>query len=328
MTVPYLRGPIAPVFTAFNDDGSLDDRGQRELLDCLMEPGAISAYFVRSGLGQMYTFSYDEVKQITVNACQHLGGKAPVLVGAAGIWDQNRDRRPDPAVYVQQAVELSQFAEGNGADGVVLTIPDALVPKEGQSYPDLIVEYYTTVCGAVKIPVLVYQPPGTPKEYHISPQLASRLADIPNLKGMKLSNADAGRIFDLIWETQGKDFAFIAGAETSFYAALWAGARAVIGQGACLNPQVMRAMQDYFEKGDTDRAREAQRSINVLVYGCNNPADFMKRYAAEKGYKVGGYSRSVGDNPYMDDFTPLTEDDYKRFKALLESELAKYNGRP
>ena len=62
MVPQFVRGCIAPTFTVFRSDLSFDSDGQRRFLDFLIERGGISAFFVRSGMGQMFTYSYEEVQ--------------------------------------------------------------------------------------------------------------------------------------------------------------------------------------------------------------------------------------------------------------------------
>jgi len=326
MIPEYIRGSIAPVFTAFDKDGRLDDAGQRNLLDFLRENGGVNAYFLRCGMGQMYTFEYDDVRHIAQTACSHFNGAGPLLIGTTGIWDRDCANRPAPDVFTQQAVELSRFAEDQGAAGVVHTIPEAIAPEGDQTVADVILRYFETVCAAVKGPVLIYQPPGTADEYCVTVDLIRQLADMPAIKGMKVSTTNAEYILDLTWAVAGKDFAFISGAETAFLAGLCSGSPAVIGQGATVNPQILNAIQDRFEDGDLSGAVEAQRSANLLVQESKNTVDFFKRYASEKGYPVQPYHRSMASNPYSKQKAPgpLTDDEYAAFKRLLESELEKY----
>jgi 4-hydroxy-tetrahydrodipicolinate synthase len=323
MIPDFVHGPMAPVFTAFHADGRIDGDGQRQFLDFMLKRGGMSCFFVRCGLGQMYTFSYEDVQCLSELACNHLAGKAPVLVGTSGIWDHNLDERPDPELFARQSVELSKAAEGHGADAVVLTIPDAIVPPAGQTIADVTLQYFECICEAVRIPIVIYQTPATPPEYRVSVDVARRLADLPNVKGIKASIADAGYILDICWAVAGKDFAFVAGNETSFYAALCCGAYAVIGQGATINPQILKAVQDRFERGDTRGAMDAQRSANLLVAESVKCQEFFKRYAAEKGYEVQPYDRSMKRNAYQKSKGPLTQEKYDAYKHLLESELAK-----
>jgi len=323
MIPKFVRGSIAPVFTAFHEDGRLDDDGQRSILSWLAGTKAVSAFFVRSGMGQMFSFSYDDVRQIAKTACELHAGNVPVLIGCAGIWDRNREKYPDPEVYMRQAIELSEYAEGLGADGVVHTIPEAIQPGPRETVEDVIMRYFETICAAVKLPVFIYQSPGTDERYILTIDLVRRLADIPNIAGMKASTNDAHYIFNITHAVQDKDFAFISGAETAFLAGLISGSRAVIGQGASVNPCILNAIQTRYEKGDVAGACEAQWSTNLLVMRSKNATGFFKRYISEKGYKVKPCARVMG-SPYATMSATLSQDEYETYKNLLESELDKY----
>ena len=324
MNVPdHIRGSIAPTFTAFNEDGSLDDAGQRNLIDFMEQQGGVSAYFIRAGMGQMYAFSVDDVKQLATNVCGHLNGKTPVLLGCNGEWNRDYTKLPNPDEFIKQGVELCKFAQDAGAAGVVHTVPEAL-DFNGASKEELFLDYFGTMCEAIDIPLYIYQPPGSKAEYHLTGDLLAKLADIDNLCGAKVSTPDAEIIFNLTHATRDKEFSYIVGCETAFYAGLYAGAAAVIGQGSSVNPKVINAIQTAYDKGDRAAALEAQEDTNALVYGCGNPVDFYKRYATEKGFAVKPHFRSMNPNPYGQDPTPLTDEAYARYKVQLESILAKY----
>ena len=103
------------------------------------------------------------------------------------------------------------------------------------------------------------------------------------------------------------------------------GAKATIGGGACVNPQVLKAVQDRFEQGDIPGAIDAQRSVNKLWQGIPATVEFLKRYAADKGYKVQPYRRSKQkDAAYGPVDVSIPQDVYEAGKHLLESELALY----
>lgn len=322
MIPDFIHGCMAPVFTAFHEDGRIDPDGQRAIFDSLLETGAVTTFFVRSGMGQMYTFDMDDTRLMADLACGHLKGKAPVLVGTSGIWDRNPDKKPDPKVYAAQALELSKYAEQAGADGVVLTMPEAIEPGPGETPAEVVLRYFEPLQAAIKIPVLIYQPPGTDSRFCVTPELLATIADMPNIKGMKVSSHDAEYIFDLTYALRGKDFGYICGCETAFLAALVTGTRAVIGQGATVSPQVLKQIQVRYDAGDIAGAMDAQHDTNVLVYKSRNTVEFYKRYITEKGHRVQPYTRSAG-NPYVQNAAPLTEAEYQQYKALLEDALAK-----
>lgn len=275
-------------------------------------------------MGQMYTYSYDDVKAMAATACTHLAGVAPVVVGTTGIWERNLDRRADRDTFFREAVELSWFAEDRGAAATVHTLPEAVLPGAGETPLDVTLRYFETVSDATTKPILVYQPPPMSHEYCVTVESIRALAEIPRVRGIKVSTKDAQYILDLTWALQGTELAFVSGNECAFYAGLCSGAQAVIGQGCCINPTVLKAVQDRFEDGDYAGAIEAQRSANYLVETSKGPVEFLKRYAAEKGYAVQPYGRSTGSNPYATDPEPLRQVDYDRYKAILEEELARF----
>ena len=91
MNVPeYIHGNIAPVITAFKDDESFDEVGQRNLFDYMLEVGSVSAFFCRSGMGQMIDYLYEDVQAMAKCACEHLVGKMPIIMNCSGIWDRRR----------------------------------------------------------------------------------------------------------------------------------------------------------------------------------------------------------------------------------------------
>lgn len=324
MSLPFIHGPIANVFTCFDADGRIDDDGQRAFLDFLFSRGSVSAYFVRSGMGQMYTYSYDDTVRMARLATAHLADKAPVLVGTTGIWNRDFEKRPDRETFLKQAEDLTRIAEDCGAAGTVHTMPEALAPTGGETTHDVTLRYFERVCAVAGKPVLIYQPPPTIPEYHITARLAAELAQFPNLAGMKLSSGDAGYILDICHATRNTPFHFICGNEMSFYAGLHCGAKAVIGQGCCVNPSILKAVQDRFDAGDMDGAMEAQVAANGLVYASPPAVPFMKRYANEQGFKVPPHSRPEIDKPYGPEVDAIGDDTFTAYKTLLEAEIARF----
>jgi dihydrodipicolinate synthase/N-acetylneuraminate lyase len=101
---------------------------------------------------------------------------------------------------------------------------------------------------------------------------------------------------------------------------------AVIGQGACVNPKILKAVQDRYDAGDIDGAIDAQRSTNLLVETSVHSVEFLKRYATENGHPVKPYRRPSYSMAYGANATPnLPDSEYERYKAILEKELAKYS---
>ena len=324
MIPDFVNGPIANVFTAFNEDLSLDERGQRAILDALVATQSVSAYFVRSGMGQFYSFSVEDTRQIAKLACDHLRDIGPVLVGCSGEWDRRRDRRVDAAVFTEQAVALSQYAQECGAAGVVHTLPEAIALQKGQSPLEATLAYFEAIAEAVSLPIFLYQPPNTDPDFCLTAETLPPVADIPGITAIKVSTADAGYMLDLVHSVRGKDFAYIVGNETAYYAGLTMGARGCIGQGCCLNPAIVRAVMTRFDAGDLEGAMEAQAAVNRLCHGTSGAVSFFKRWLAERGYPVQPYHRPAADTSYAGAPGPISDAEYAAFKADIERTLADF----
>lgn len=327
MIPDFVRGCIAPLFTAFRADGSLDEDGQREMLDYMEAAGSVDAYFVRSGLGQMYTFDFEEVKRITRCVCSHVGRRTPVLVGVTGIWDRDPARRPDRATYLGQAADLGRFARDCGASGVVHTIPDALALPEGRDEATETVRYFEDLSRRIDLPLFVYQTPMTEARWRVDAGTAGKLAAIDRLAGMKLSTNDAEYIADVAYALRGTGFALISGAETSFLTGLLFGARAAIGQGTTVYPQIVRRLQERWEAGRMEEAVHLQHDVNVLVQNVPRVTEFFKRFLRELGYRIEPYARRNAAPYGVDGSAPLTAEQYARSKAVLLDAFGRHGIR-
>src|SRR5690606_22722864 len=98
-------------------------------------------------------------------------------------------------------------------------------------------------CESVSLPVFMYQPPNTHPDYLLTPKLLGRLAEIEGLVGVKASYSDGYYVYNLIRAAKDQEFRFICGHEGMYYAALYAGATAAIGQGTTITPQILKVLQ-------------------------------------------------------------------------------------
>jgi len=311
------------MFTAWDDDGALDPDAQRRLLDFVVERGGVSACFVRSGMGQSYAFSFDEAKLVIQTACNHLRDSMPVLAGCMGVWDRDREALPFPETYLHECIALGEFAAECGAQAAVFHMPEALAGWRPSS-DEVVHDYFAELCERVPLPRLIYQPPGTDADFLLHGERLAALAAWDSIAGAKVSYSDAAYLFELARAVEPHDCEFIVGAETAYYAGLYAGAKSVIGQGAILNPHVLNAVRGAFTAGDRAGALQAQETVNALCAACRNPQDFFKRYASEQGYAVGRAARAKAGDPYGRVPAPLDNDEYRAFLRVYEEAAAHY----
>lgn len=320
----FLHGVITPMFTPCTPEHTLDEKGIRSYTDYLINMGSITTLFPRCGLGKMYQFTYDDVKNMIDWVIEAADGRAPVMPGTTGIWNKDKDRtaKPDPADFTREAIELSQYAQQKGATAVVQVMPEAVTPKDGVSLEDTIFTYFKTVAAEIDLPIIIYRPPGLSMDYEITPPLLNRmLNEIPNLAGMKYSTQEIVTIMRLAMAIpEGNNFGIISGDELAFLFTMPLGAVGVIGQGCNTNPEILRAVYDRMMakdvEGATEAAKDSVRAVDVCntigggpqkdEYNVDAPLSGLM-YAARKGAGVQPFT--LGDSK---DISKARMDDYER----------------
>jgi len=257
----FATGVITPVFTPALEGGRLDPKGFARYADWLARDPDITTLFIRCGSGQMYTYSVEETKQVIDIATEVVGNRKYCTFGTFGVFNANPNERPDPKQYLEESLELSKYAEEKGATGIILLVPWALVPKDGQSMEDMQYEHYKAVAESISLPILLYNTPAMPKEYNLTGALVQRIKHLPNMAGAKISTGDMAWMSDLEIATEGTNFSLISGHEGVFYPCLGIGCLGAIGQGCNLYPRILREVYEAFMRGDYARAREAQWDV-------------------------------------------------------------------
>jgi dihydrodipicolinate synthase/N-acetylneuraminate lyase len=226
--------------------------------------------------------------------------------------------RPDPAQYLDQTLELTEYARSRGAAAGVLVVPSALLPGRGMTLEETVFNYYETVSKSSQLPVFIYNTPGLPNEYNTTRHMAARVSRLDNVLGMKLSTVDMQWMTEIAMAASGTDFVLIAGSECTFYHALLSGACGVIGQGCDVNPEILRGLFDRFMALDLAGALEAQRDALRALYlfeGLNAPQAGLA-YLKRKGVETQGYG------PFGEPPVPAAE--IERIEDDLDRLIAKY----
>jgi 4-hydroxy-2-oxoglutarate aldolase len=126
-----------------------------------------------------------------------------------------------------------------GADAVLVRTPGFF---KSQMTGDVFVHHYTAVADASPVPVLLYNFPAV-TGVNLLPATVARLAEHPNIVGMKESGSDIGHIADLVSNTP-REFTILAGSGSTFFAALCAGVSGgILALGALLPEPCLRLLE-------------------------------------------------------------------------------------
>ncbi len=157
-------------------------------------------------------------------------------------------------------IEATRRAAGAGADAVIVRTPGFY---RGQMTTDALVRHYSLVADASPVPLLLYNV----QMYtgvSLNPAGVERLAEHPNIVGIKESGGDIGQIAEVVSRTP-RGFAVLAGSATTFCAALCAGCSGGVLALAGLVPDACRRMMTLVSEGDLEAARQLQRQLTPLA---------------------------------------------------------------
>ena len=146
-----------------------------------------------------------------------------------------------------------------GADAVLVRTPSYFKPR---MTPDAFVRHYTAVADASPVPVLLYNYPAL-TGVSLAPDTVRRLADHPNIVGMKETGVDTVQFAAFVAAVP-SSFAVMAGSALVFYPWLCVGATGGILAVACVLPELCVALYQHVLAGRHSAARALQQELTPL----------------------------------------------------------------
>jgi len=173
-----LRGCGTALVTPLRKDGSIDESALRALVAWQVESGI--DFLVPCGTtGETPTLSREEWLRVIDVTIEVAGGRVPIVAGATS--NSTRD-----------AVEKAQtVAARRGVDAILTASPYYNKPtQEGQF------QHFRAIAEAVDKPLILYNVPGRTGA-NLEPATLARLAQIPNIIGVKEASGNIGQIADV-----------------------------------------------------------------------------------------------------------------------------------
>lgn len=235
-----MRGSLVAIVTPMHEAGELDLERFRALVDFHVAQGT-DGIVVAGTTGESPTIDFDEHHLLIRIAVEHAAGRVPVLAGTG-------------ANSTREAIDLSIYAKDAGADASLSVVPYYNKPTQEGLY-----QHFRAVAEAVDIPQILYNVPGRTVA-DIANDTALRLAQIPNIVGIKDATGDIGRGSDLLRRAPA-DFAIYSGDDASALAMLLLGAHGVISVTANAAPKLMHQMCVAAFTGDLTAARAANNKL-------------------------------------------------------------------
>jgi 4-hydroxy-tetrahydrodipicolinate synthase len=237
-----LQGSLVAIVTPMHQDGSLDLKALRALIDFHVEQGTDGIVIVGT-TGESPTVNFDEHCLLIKTAVEQSAGRVPVIAGTG-------------ANSTTEAIELTSAAKRLGVDACLLVAPYYNKPSQEGLY-----QHFRAVAEAVDIPQILYNVPGR-TGCDIVNETVLRLVQLPNIVGIKDATGNIERGTDLLLRAPA-DFAVYSGDDATAMSLMLLGGRGVISVTANVAPKLMHEMCVAAMAGDAKTAR----SINARLFG-------------------------------------------------------------
>ena len=265
-----LTGVFAPLPTPFDD---------RDQVDVVRMRAALARWLASPLAGFVVLGSTGEAALMDDHECDRVVDEARGLVPTTRAFIVGTGRES-----TQAAVRATRRAAELGADAVLVRTPGFF---KSQMTGDAFVRHYTAVADASPVPVLLYNFTAV-TGVNLQPAIAARLADHPNIAGMKESGSDIAQISELV-ALSPEAFSVLAGSGSTFFPALCAGVSGGILALATLLPEACVRLFDLMRDKRYDEARALQQRLvpiaRLISTGHGVPG--LKAALRLVGYDVG-----------------------------------------
>ena len=239
-----LTGSIVAIATPMQPGGDLDLPALSKLIDFHVANGTRGIVIVGT-TGESPTVDFDEHRLLIRTAMEKAAGRIAVIAGTG-------------ANSTAEAIELTAYAKEVGVETCLSVVPYYNKPTQEGLY-----QHFRAIAD-VGLPVLLYNVPGRTVA-ELSNDTILRLAELPNIVGLKDATSDLVRHVDLIRRLSArKEFALYSGNDDTALAYLLLGGHGVISVTANVAPQLMSQMCAAALRGDVAAARAINQKLMPL----------------------------------------------------------------
>ncbi|KXJ94916.1 hypothetical protein Micbo1qcDRAFT_116888, partial [Microdochium bolleyi] len=180
-----------------------------------------------------------------------------------------------------ETFRLIDDATEAGADFALL-LPPSYWPKAIGNKD--IVAFYRDAADHSRIPIIIYNFPGVTAGIDLGVDVLSELATHPNIAGVKLTCANAGKVSCLTAQFSPSQFAVFSGQSDWLLPCLVAGGIGCVTGIGNVFPRAVTELYALWQAGRTDEARRLQGQVALAEYACKKGLSATK-YGA--GHFVG-----------------------------------------
>ncbi len=237
-----IYGSLVALITPMDEDGNVDQAALERLVEFHIDNNTDAIVAVGT-TGESATLDVEEHCDVVRQVVKLANGRIPVIAGTG-------------ANATREAITLTARSADLGVDACLLVTPYYNKPGQEGLY-----QHYKAVADAVDIPQILYNVPGR-TACDMSDETSLRLAEIPNIIGLKDATGDLDRAAWLI-KNRPDGFALYSGDDDSAMEFVLAGGDGVISVTSNVMPAAMHDMIQAARNND----RQLAESLNQPLTG-------------------------------------------------------------
>ncbi len=295
-----LQGSFVALVTPMHSDGSLDFHSLERLIEWHIKSGTAGIVSVGT-TGESATVSVSEHLEIIEQTINYVAGRVPVIAGTG-------------ANSTQEAIELTQTAAALGADYALIVTPYYNKPNQEGLF-----QHFIKIADSVDMPQILYNVPSR-TACDLRPETVMRLADHPNIVGIKEALDDVARLNELMAisdsQIDTKYFSILSGDDQTFNSFMANGGDGVISVAANIIPsQISQICSLNLAKqfNDASELNSIFANIYELLFVESNPMPV--KWMLQKMERIGSGIR-LPLVPFNKDFHEKTINEMVKLKLL------------
>ncbi|OBW93045.1 4-hydroxy-tetrahydrodipicolinate synthase [Gallibacterium salpingitidis] len=240
---PLFSGSIVALVTPMDSAGEVNYGQLKKLVNYHIEAGTSAIVSVGTS-GEAATLSIEENIKTILKTVEFADGRIPVIAGAG-------------ANATSEAVTMTKLLNGSGIAGCLTVVPYYNKPTQQGMYL-----HFKTIAECTDLPQILYNVPSRTGS-DLLPETVGRLAEIPNIVGIKEATGDVSRV-QKIKKLAGEDFIVLSGDDATFLDSMKAGGEGVISVTNNVAAADMAKVCALALTGKFDEAEEINQRLMAL----------------------------------------------------------------
>ena len=240
-----FKGAGVAIVTPMKNNEDVHYDKLEEIINWQIEEGTDSI-IIAGTTGEASTLTMEEHRQVIKAAVDFTKHRVPVIAGTG-------------SNCTRTAIQLSQEAEEDGADGLLI-----VTPYYNKATQTGLIKHYSQIADSTKLPIIMYNVPGRTGCNLLPETVATLFNNEANIVGLKEATGNMAQASTTMYLTDGK-LDMYSGEDGLVLPMLAIGGAGVISVWSNVAPRQVHDLCDSFFKGDIETARKLQKEALPLV---------------------------------------------------------------